>query len=147
MKAKHVFALYGRPNVGKSATLKNVFALLTDAYPTAPVRNIRPPGIDITVDITVVIEINGIFVGIESGGDPGGGLAESIELFKGNKCSIIICATRTHGGTVTAVKNLQPEFTLVWYHKTSEPQANLQARHDNADAQAIFDQVQNALKA
>jgi hypothetical protein len=143
MKAKHVFALYGTANVGKSATLKKVFALLTDAYPTAPVQNIHPPGID----ITVVIEIDGIFVGIESQGDPNGRLAESIELFKKVKCIIIICATRTRGGTVTTIENLQPEFTLVWHHKTSEPQVNLRARHDDVIAQTIFDQVQNALKA
>jgi len=149
LKTKYVFALYGPANVGKSATLKKVFALLTDAYPTASVQTLDRPGMDITVtiDITVIIEINGILVGIESQGDPNGRLAESIELFKKAKCGIIVCATRTSGSTVTIVKNLQPEFTLVWTRKTSEPQANLRERRDDAIAQIIFNQIQNALKA
>ena len=109
MKAKYVFALYGLANVGKSTTLNKVFALLTKAYPTAPVQPLNPPGID----ITMVIKVNGIFVGIESQGDPNSRLAKSIELFKKANCNIIACATRTKGGTVTTVKNLRPEFTLV----------------------------------
>ena len=149
MKTKHIFALKGPANVGKSATLKKVFALLRGAYPAAPVQIINPPGIDITVtievDITVIIEINGTSVGIESQGDPNSRLPDSIELFKKAKCSIIVCATRTKGGTVTTVENLQPEFTLVWHRKTSEPQANLREQHDGVVAQTIFKQIQNAL--
>jgi hypothetical protein len=149
MKTKHVFALKGPANVGKSATLKKVFALLKEAYPAAHIQIIKPPGIEITVtievDITVIIEINGTSVGIESQGDPNSRLAESINLFKKAKCNIIVCATRTSGGTVTTVENLQPEFTLVWHRKTSEPDANLREQRDGAFAQTIFKQIQNAL--
>jgi Cdc6-like AAA superfamily ATPase len=136
MKAKSVFALYGPTNVGKSTTIKKVFALLTDAYPNAPIQTLNPPGID----ITIIIEINGIFVGIESQGDPNGRLGESIKRFKKALCSIIVCATRTRGGTVTIVESLQPDFSVVWHRKTS-------AQHDDAIALTIFNQIQNALKA
>jgi hypothetical protein len=142
MTTKRVFALYGTANVGKSATLKKVFALLTDAYPGASVQTINTG-----IDITVIIEINGVLVGIETQGDPNGRLGESLELFKKAKCGIIICATRTTGGTVTAVENLQPEFKVVWHHMTSEPNANLRDQHDSSIAQTIFNEVQNALKA
>lgn len=142
MTTKHVFALYGTANVGKSATLKKVFALLTYAYPGAPVQTINTG-----IDITVIIEISGVLVGIETQGDPNSRLGESLELFKKAKCSIIICATRTRGGTVTAVENLQPEFKVVWHHKTSEPNANLRDQRDSSIAQTIFNEVQNALKA
>jgi hypothetical protein len=143
MKSKHVIALYGTANVGKSATLRKVFELLTAAYPTAHIQTIHPPG----MDSTVIIDIDGILVGIESQGDPNSRLAESIELFKKAKCVIIICATRTRGDTVTIVENLKPEFTVVWHHKTSEPQASLREQHDNATAQTVFKDVQNALRA
>jgi len=141
MKTKHAFALYGAANVGKSATIKKVFALLTDAFPNASVQTIHTGN-----DITVIIEIHGVFIGIESQGDPGSRLAESLERFK-VKCSIIVCATRTRGGTVTAVENLQPEFTVIWYQKISEPNENLRDRNDKAMAQTIFNQIQNAIKA
>jgi hypothetical protein len=143
MKTKHVFALSGPANVGKSATIKKVFALLTDAYPSASVETIHRAG----KDISVIIEINGIFVGIESQGDPNSRLAESIERFKKAKCIVIICATRTSGGTVAAVERLQPEFTLVRHYKRSEPQASLRTQGDDAIARTVFNEVQDVLRA
>jgi hypothetical protein len=142
MKAKCVFALSGTANVGKSATIKKVYALLTDAFPTAPVQNIHRMGID----ISVIIEIKGILVGIESQGDPNSRLAESIRLFTKAKCTIIICATRTRGGTVMTIKRLQPEFKVIWHHKSPEPHASLRGQRDDATAQTIFNQVQGALR-
>ena len=88
-----------------------------------------------------------MLVGIETQGDPNSRLGESLELFKKAKCSIIICATRTRRGTVTAVENLQPEFKVVWHHKTSEPNANLRDQRDSSIAQTMFNEVHNALKA
>jgi hypothetical protein len=143
MKAKHIFALFGSANVGKSTTIRKVFALLTEAYPAAPVQTLNPPG----VDITVIIEINGKFIGIESQGDPNSRLSVSIELFKKAKCSIIVCATRNWGGTVDTVEYLQPDFTIVWHHKKSEQQPNLQEQRNDEIAQIVFKAVQNALNA
>lgn len=143
MKTKHISALYGSANVGKSTTLKKVFALLTAAYPTAPVQTLNPPG----ADITFIIEINGILVGIESQGDPNSRLAASLERFKKAKCVIIICATRNWGGTVRIVEALQPEFAIAWHHKKSEPQPNLRARRNDESAKTIFEEVRNALSA
>lgn len=141
MKAKHVSVLYGSADVGKSTTLKKVFALLTEAYPAAPFQNLNPPG----SDITVIIDISGIFVGIESQGDPNSRLSVSIDLFKKAKCSIVICATRNWGGTVNTVKDLQPEFNIVWHHKKSEPKPNLQEQRNDEMAQTIFNAVQKAI--
>lgn len=143
MKAKSVFALYGPANVGKSTTIKRVFALLTDAFPTAPVQTLNSPG----VDITVIIEINGISIGIESQGDPNSRLGESVEHFKSALCSIIVCATRTSGGTVNIVKSLHPDFTIVWHRKTSASQLHTPTQHDDAIALTIFDQIRNAIKS
>lgn len=149
MKTKQVFALKGPANVGKSTTIKKIFILLKEAYPTALIQIINPPRIDITVtvevDITVTIEIDETVVGIESQGDPNCRLPESIKHFKKAKCSIIVCATRTSGKTVATVENLQPEFTLNWHRKKPEPQVNLREQRDDAIAQTIFKQIQNAL--
>ena len=149
MNTKHVVALYGPANVGKSSILRRVLTLLTEAYPTALIQIINPRGVEIAitieVDITVVIQINGTSVGIESQGDPNSRLLESLELFKEAKCSIIACATRTRGRTVEAVNSLCPEFTLTWHRKQSEPQASLRDQGDHASAQTIFNEIQHAL--
>jgi hypothetical protein len=119
MKTKHIIALKGTANVGKSTTIRKVFALLKEAYPTAHIQIINPPGIEITVtikiDITVIIGIDGTSVGIESCGDPPPNhtrLIESIEQFKKTKCSIIVCATRTSGVSVNTVENNQNSRSL-----------------------------------
>jgi hypothetical protein len=154
MKTKHIIALKGTANVGKSTTIRKVFALLKEAYPTAHIQIINPPGIEITVtikiDITVIIGIDGTSVGIESCGDPPPNhtrLIESIEQFKKTKCSIIVCATRTSGVSVNTVENFQreqPEFTLTWYPKKSEPE-NVREQRDDEMAKKIVSEIQIAL--
>jgi hypothetical protein len=155
MKTKHIIALKGPINVGKSTTIRKVFVLLKEAYPSAHIHIINPVDIEITVtidvDITVIIEINGTSIGIESRGDAPpyhDRLIESIERFKKAKCSIIVCATRTSGVSVNTIENFlreQPEFTPTWHPKTSEPQENLRDQRNDAMAQIIFKQIQQAL--
>ena len=115
MKSKQVIGLYGTANAGKSTTLRKLYELLTKAYPAAHIEIIHPFG----VDFTVIIEIDGVLIGIESQGDPGSRLAVSIELFKKRGCVIIVCTTRTRGGTVAIVESLKPEFTITWHHKVA----------------------------
>ena len=149
MKTKHIFALRGPANAGKSTTIGKIFMLLKEAYPAAKIQIINPNQAEITVtvnvEITLTIEINGKIVGIESQGDPNSRLADSIALFKKTDCSIIVCATRTRGSTVDMLENLHSEFTLNWHHTAPQPQAALQNQHDDARAQTIFRQIQKIL--
>lgn len=131
---KQVLALYGTANSGKSTTLRKLFDLVQRAYPKAHIKIIHP----VVVDFTVIIEIDGVLIGIESQGDPGSRLAQSIEVFKKRGCIIIVCATRTRGGTVAIVKALQPEFTVTWYHKIA-------GEDDEKMAQTILKQIRDAL--
>jgi|ERR1035437_6533829 GTPase SAR1 family protein len=133
---KQVLGLYGTANAGKSTTLRKLYELLTKAYPAAHIEIIHP----VRVDFTVIIEIDGVLIGIESQGDPGSRLAESIELFKKRGCVIIVCTTRTRGSTVVIVEALQPEFTITWHHKIA-------GEDDSKMAQTIFKQIQDALGA
>jgi hypothetical protein len=73
MKPKNIFALRGPANVGKSATLRSFFGKLRAAYPTAGIEWINPLGSD-EADFTVIIDIGGVRIGIESEGDPNGRL-------------------------------------------------------------------------
>jgi type IV secretory pathway TrbF-like protein len=73
--------------------------------------------------------INGFRVGIESQGDPGGRLENSLNLFLKKNCDVIVCSTRTKGQTVKAVNKLSKHgYKVKWfeqnYVKTSEQDAN-----------------------
>lgn len=131
---KQVLALYGTANAGKSTTLRKLFELLKQGYPAAHMDIINPVG----VDFTVIIEIDGVLMGIESQGDPGSRISVSIELFKKRGCVIIVCTTRTRGGTVAIVDALQPEFAITWHHKVA-------GEDDDEMAQTILKQIRDAL--
>lgn len=132
---KQVIALRGTANSGKSTTLRKVRELLEKAHPKAPIHIIHR----LVVDFAIIIEINGVLIGIESQGDPGTRLENSIKTFKKRGCAIIVCCTRTRGGTVTVIESLQPEFAIMWNQKT--------ASQDNDEmAQTILKQIRDALK-
>ncbi|NQY26230.1 MAG: hypothetical protein HRT92_03530 [Piscirickettsiaceae bacterium] len=107
-----IIALRGIANVGKSQTIKNVYESLVSKFPDAKIEHLS-----IGVDIRVVITVNGVKVGIESQGDPSSRLFSSIKLFVEIKCNVIICATRTRGGTVDLVESQKPEYSILWHEQ------------------------------
>ena len=50
-------------------------------------------------DVNMVVEYNGIKIGISSAGDPGLNQKEILTVFIEMNCNIIICACRTRGST------------------------------------------------
>lgn len=79
-----------------------------------------------------------IKIGIESKGDPNTQLKERLFELKESGCNIIICATRTKGDTVQAVRDLYSDYRVVWLSNYSTYNAdnewlemlnNLQAQH------------------
>ena len=90
-----IFALQGIGSSGKTSTLNEVFNQLKTKYPIVPINIINNGA-----DITVVIDINGKKVGIESQGDPNSRLQTSLPYFVSLKCDVIFCAVRTKGMTV-----------------------------------------------
>lgn len=139
---KTLIALYGTGNTGKSVTLKKVYALLKAKYPNAPVRHEI-----IDHDVRAIIDIKGLKLGIESQGDPNSRLFESLPLFVREQCVIIICATRTRGGTVHAVEKLGSQFDIRWRSKLREPHT---ARHEQSNKAAsldIFKEIKTLISA
>ena len=110
---KKVIALRGTASKGKSQTISKAYRQLLEKYPDAKVENLAPSwGIDIKVTLTV----GATKIGIESRGDPSNRLPESLVEFVGIGCKIIICATRTSGGTVNAVDDLKTThgYEIIW---------------------------------
>ena len=104
-----IFALQGRGSCGKSDTIIGVFSELVRKYPSATVHHLSSGTHDIKVVLT---NVKGQKVGIESRGDPGSRLQQSLRDFANANCTIIICATRTSGMTVRWVNAMSPPYNV-----------------------------------
>lgn len=137
---KKVIALRGVANVGKSITIKKVYELLTSKYTSAT----REDEI-LSRDVRAVLTIKGLKIGIESQGDPGGRLEESLLLFTKVGCTVIVCATRTRGQTFDAVNKLEPTYEVVWLQQDMKSSGSEQEATNLAMASRIVREVEKAI--
>lgn len=107
-----IIAIKGVLNTGKTATIKKFYHLLKSKYPKSKIENEICGS-----DIRAIITINGVKIGIESQGDPNSRLFESILLFVKNQCNIIVCATRSRGGTVQLIEE-QENYEIIWHERS-----------------------------
>ena len=136
---KIIIAIYGRQNEGKTSTIINVFNKLISDYVNSTVfPSIPTSG---TGDIYVLVTINGVRIGFESAGDPNSRMvtAHTVEKLAANKtsalydlnysdCDIIICASRTSGGTVTEIDRVANlyNYHTIWKSSYYAPNLNHQ---------------------
>lgn len=107
---KLVVANRGCSNLGKSAAIKKVYELLFSKYGNV---YFEPQG----GDISAIIVIEGHKVGVESQGDPGYEMENTIRFFVREGCEIIVTACRTKGTTFTAVRDYlggEEGFDIIW---------------------------------
>ncbi|MGN1375570.1 MAG: hypothetical protein ACI4V5_03335, partial [Prevotella sp.] len=66
-------------------------------------------------DITAVIEVCGVLVGIESQGDPNSRMFNTLPELVRIGCEIIVCACRTWGETKQLVESLRKDgYDIIW---------------------------------
>lgn len=114
---KNIYALYGRGDIGKTSTIKEVYNLLIKKFGKEIIVETDTNIFSEKGDIRVTVKINGKLMGIESQGDPDSRLKASLDIFVKVNCDIILCATRTKGTTVDSVKELEPEYKIEWIKK------------------------------
>ena len=107
--SKVTFVLRGKSNSGKSGTIRTVYDnLLSDgAVPEIPFTRIGWK-----IDFYALVVLRGVRIGILSRGDEAGQVTFYLSALLAKRCSIIVCATRTGGGTVSAVENLCSGFHI-----------------------------------
>ena len=138
---KTLIALRGAGNRGKSTTLKAVIELVKAAYPSATFEETR-----YTVDVTIVIVIGRIKVGIETQGDPNSRLGQSLKIFIEVGCKVIVCASRSYGRTVVIVTETNASgYQINWVKKASVEESARQAAANKVVAKEIFAMVQAAI--
>ncbi len=120
LKKEHqgtIIAIWHAADMGKTETLRAFANLLITTFPDCePIRPI-PPNVPATGDILLVVRINGVVIGITSQGDPSTDLENRlINLVDNRECTIILCATRTRGETVTAVDRVASSrnYRTIW---------------------------------
>lgn len=103
----------GVENTGKSTVVKEVIRLLEDVYKLHPEPIYEDDNFDET-DVACVFTLNGVKIGIESCGDPGPRLPKTLEIFCEKECGIILCASRTKGEIMDAIKSKKEKYTLLY---------------------------------
>ncbi|WP_056659854.1 hypothetical protein [Pseudorhodoferax sp. Leaf265] len=123
--------------------MKLVIDMLKDAYPQAEIdeRSYK-------VDRTLVMDIDGCKVGIETQGDPGSRLPTSLKRFVDADCEIIVCACRSYGATRTLVEDLSKNgYVIQWFDKHRSIEFAHQARDNESVARRVLAAIGEALKA
>ena len=141
---KKLIAIRGDKNSGKTTSIRKAFEQLKAVYPDAHIGPSRG-----RVEVTAIIKINGVKVGIESRGDLARIIASSLNEFEKAGCKIIVCACRLSGMTLSAVCDFTEAhyFDVEWIDKEKGPIGN-QAAHETANntmAAQIVSAVQAAL--
>jgi hypothetical protein len=135
-----VVAVQGVSNVGKSTAIRAAYDAILAKYPSAMVsyRLLRK-------DVRAVITIDGVKIGIESQGDPGSRLLESLKLFVKEGCDLIVCATRTSGATVEALNRLGHRYDIEWIRHRSLSGAERSTQH-GVTVERILEVVRKAVR-
>ncbi|MFA5266204.1 MAG: hypothetical protein WC378_20465 [Opitutaceae bacterium] len=139
---KKIIALWGSADSGKSSSLKIVHKALSKLSG----RTIEAFSVS-GVDVRDIFIINGVKVGIETQGDPGSRLEESLDIFKNEGCKLIICATRTKGQTTELVNNLKPLYYISWRGQSSVSEDTLRDESNNAIASLILKEAKAVIYA
>jgi len=141
---KEVIALWGIANVGKSQTIKRVYQLLRLRHANAIAD--RDSEIN-EKDIKVILDINGIKIGIESQGDPNSRLISSLSWFVKSKCTVIICASRTDGKNAEAIDKLRLKgYDVVLWLKKERVRIG-RTRINMVMAKRIVEEIDNILQS
>lgn len=112
---KLVIADRGASGIGKSAAVREVFYQLSRKYKPKleEWQYEKDKG-----DIKAIFEIEGVYVGIESQGDPGFDMEKTIDEFvEKYKCDIIVTACRTKGSTYQKINTFMRNngYDILWY--------------------------------
>ena len=130
---KNIIALEGIGGSGKTSTLKIVINKFREVS-SSSLASAQKTG----KDQREIFNVNDKKVGIETQGDPNSRLETSLELFTSEGCDLIICATRTYGGTVKIVEKLSPPYEISWRGQSFVQRSKLQHESNAAIAELIF---------
>lgn len=93
------------------------------------------------MELSVVLSVNGVKIGVESSSENSGRMQASFDHFVSHGCELIICATRTTGKTVNAV-NALPVSEVVWLEQRAQSAPFEQVLSNLAMARHIVEETE-----
>lgn len=112
-----IIAIWHSGGKGKSGTILALANLLLSQYPNHNVIHASKDVNHLSADFSLIIEINGKTIALESLGDPNTGLEKRLdEIVKKHNPNLIICSSRTRGETVWAINNIAKKYSYdkIW---------------------------------
>lgn len=109
----------GGHDIGKTTSIRNAFNVLQAKYPMTTTVY-EPVGVSsfpiVGGEIKATIKIGTTLVGIETQGDPGSRMQQSVADFIAWGCEIILVACRNQGDTINTITNLENNqgYTVLW---------------------------------
>jgi len=107
-----LIALFGPSSCGKTQSIKMVYNKFIKS------KGVKIIEEEIRNDICTIFSYKEKKIGITSQGDNKGLLEPKLEKFRKEGCNIILCASRTRGGTCDAIYKLQNEYEINWVKKS-----------------------------
>ena len=112
-----IIAIWNAGGKGKSSTILNLAKLLISTYPRHSVVFCSKNASALTIDFSLILEIGGKIIALESQGDPNTDLEKRLDKIAITyKPDLVICSTRTRGETVQAVHRISQKhsFDEIW---------------------------------
>lgn len=136
-----IFAVWGIGGIGKTTILKLVAREIMRVFSEASC-SVQLDPIPLG-DITAIISIGDIRIGISTQGDPGTALSKRIRELIEVECMVIFCATRTKGETVTDVEAIEAS-TNYTYRTTwvTNYQSGFEGEHEELNRLSAIHLVQ-----
>lgn len=136
---KLVIANRGSKEQGKTSSIREVFNILDAKYPT----NVY---IDYG-DILATILIGDVLVGLESQGDPGSRIFDSLKKFVELGCDVIVCACRSYGDTTNAVYALSNDgYQVIFATNDKSDDETMQVVLNKKFAVRVVDMLEGRIK-
>lgn len=129
---KAMICFWGLSEIGKTSAIKTIWQNL---------KNGSNPPLDISSDdICDIVYLDNHKIGIESQGDPYSKQTEWIDILIKEECEIIICASRTKGGTVKIVESRAQDYgyELIWISPLSSIQDSLHSDLNSITSESII---------
>lgn len=143
---KTILAVWNSGEKGKTESLRQLANVLLSTYPDyKPIFPI-PVIVPTLHDFRLIVEIDGVVIGIESQGDPKTNLQNRlIDLVTQFNCDIIFCTCRTRGETVAAVENIHNTygFQTIWTSTYQIADRRQHASVNQLKGKHILELVQN----
>lgn len=112
-----IIAIWNSGGKGKSSTILALANLLLNPQRAPNIIYSSKDAIKLSVDFTLVIEINGKTIALQSQGDPGTALEKRLDkIVNDYNPNLIFCTCRTRGETVYAVQNIANNYNYdtIW---------------------------------